>query len=112
MLCELPSDQYRVFSGVAPLGLGFEAHTALIHADAATQDLPELIVEMAARTSSGYLFGGLSASRSRSVQFAIGGNGNISGQGAAGGGQPTQGLKIKSSDGRGSCARPLHKPRV
>lgn len=85
MLCELPSDQYRVFSGVAPLGLGFEAHTALIHADAATQDLPELIVEMAARTSSGYLFGGLSASRSRSVQFAIGGNGNISGQGAAGG---------------------------
>ncbi|MDO8700023.1 MAG: FIST C-terminal domain-containing protein [Rhodoferax sp.] len=85
MLCELPSDQYRVFSGVAPLGLGFEAHTALIHADAATQDLPELIEEMAARTSSGYLFGGLSASRSRSVQFAIGGNGNISGQGAAGG---------------------------
>jgi hypothetical protein len=25
MLLELPSDQYRVFSGVAPLGLGFEA---------------------------------------------------------------------------------------
>ena len=23
MLCELPPDQYRVFSGVAPLGLGF-----------------------------------------------------------------------------------------
>ena len=85
MLCELPADQYRVFSGVAPLGLGFEAHTALIHADAQTPDLGELINEMAARTASGYLFGGLSSSRSESVQFAVGGNGNISGHGAAGG---------------------------
>jgi small ligand-binding sensory domain FIST len=85
MLCELPTDQYRVFSGVAPLGLGFEAHTALIHADAHTSDLDELIAEMAARTTSGYLFGGLSSSRARSVQFAVGGNGNIRGQGAAGG---------------------------
>jgi small ligand-binding sensory domain FIST len=85
MLCDVPPDQYRVFSGVAPLGLGFEAHTALIHADPDTHDLPELIQEMALRTSSGYLFGGLSASRGRSVQFAVGGNGNISGQGAASG---------------------------
>ena len=83
MLCELPPDQYRVFSGVAPLGLGFEAHTALVHADAQSHDLGELINEMAARTASGYLFGGLSASRSQSVQFAVGGNGNISGHGAA-----------------------------
>ena len=83
MLCELPVDQYRVFSGVAPLGLGFEAHTALVHADANTHDLPELIEEMAARTASGYLFGGLASSRSKTVQFAVGGNGNISGQGAA-----------------------------
>jgi small ligand-binding sensory domain FIST len=85
MLCELPSDQYRVFSGVAPLGLGFEAHTALIHADGNTADLPELITELASRTASGYLFGGLSASRSQSVQFAVGGNGNIRGHGAASG---------------------------
>jgi len=85
MLCELPGDQYRVFSGVAPLGIGFEAHTALVHADADTPDLAELIVEMAARTDSGYLFGGLSSSRSKTVQFAVGGNGNISGQGAASG---------------------------
>ncbi len=85
MLCELPGDQYRVFSGVAPLGLGFEAHTALIHADGNTPDLTELIGEMASRTQSGYLFGGLSSSRSQSVQFAVGGNGNISGQGAASG---------------------------
>jgi len=85
MLCELSTDQYRVFSGVAPLGLGFEAHTALIHADANTPDVGELIEEMAQRTDSGYLFGGLSSSRAKRVQFAIGGNGNISGQGAASG---------------------------
>ena len=83
MLCELPSDQYRVFSGVAPLNLGFEAHTALVHADGGTQDLSELIHEMASRTATGYLFGGLSASRTRAVQFAIGGDGNMRGQGAA-----------------------------
>jgi len=85
MLCELPTDQYRVFSGVAPLGLGFEAHTALIHADANTPDLAELIAEMALRTASGYLFGGLSSGRSKTVQFAVAGNGNISGHGAASG---------------------------
>ena len=83
MLCELPVDQYRVFSGVAPLGLGFEAHTALVHADSNTPDLTELVAEMAARTDTGYLFGGLASSRSRSVQFAVGGNGNIKGHGAA-----------------------------
>ena len=85
MLCDLAPDQYRVFSGVAPLGIGFDAHTALIHADATTPELGELIEEMAARTASGFLFGGLSSSRSSAVQFAVGGNGNISGQGAASG---------------------------
>ncbi|MDD5334297.1 MAG: FIST C-terminal domain-containing protein [Rhodoferax sp.] len=83
MLCELPTDQYRVFSGVAPLGLGFEAHTALVHVDPDAPDLTELIDEMASRTTSGYLFGGLSSSRANRVQFAVGGNGNIKGQGAA-----------------------------
>ena len=81
MLCELPTDQYRVFSGVAPLGLGFEAHTALVHADGSTPDLAELIEEMADRTDSGYLFGGLASSRHETVQFAVGGDGFIRGQG-------------------------------
>lgn len=89
MLCELPSDQYRVFSGVAPLASsemsGFEAHTALVHADPQTPDLGELVAEMAGRTDTGYLFGGLSSGRAGSLQFAIGGNGNIRGQGAVGG---------------------------
>jgi small ligand-binding sensory domain FIST len=81
MLMELPSDQYRVFSGVAPLSLGFEVHSALVHADPATTDLAELVEELAQRTDSGYLFGGLSGSRSGSVQFAIAGDGNIQGHG-------------------------------
>jgi hypothetical protein len=69
MLCELPPDQYRVFSGVAPLGtgpgMGFEPHTALLHADANTPDVGELIAELAERTTTGYLFGGLASSRQR-----------------------------------------------
>jgi small ligand-binding sensory domain FIST len=74
-----------VFSGVAPLGLGFEMHSALVHADGATPDIGELVFELAHRTDAGFLFGGLSSSRSASVQFAIAGDGNISGQGAASG---------------------------
>lgn len=89
MLCELPPHQYRVFSGVAPLGvgegMGFEPFAALVHADGQTPDLNELITEMAGRTASGYLFGGLASSRAQSVQFAVGGNGNMRGQGAASG---------------------------
>jgi small ligand-binding sensory domain FIST len=85
MLCALPADQYRVFSGVAPLGLAFEPHTALVHADSHTPDVASLIEEMAGRTATGYLFGGLASSRGKALQFAVGGNGNIKGQGAAGG---------------------------
>lgn len=85
MLLELPTDQYRVFSGVSPLNIGFEAQTALVHADGATPDLTELVQEMALRTDGRYLFGGLSSSRTRSVQFAVAADGNISGQGAASG---------------------------
>ena len=90
MLLDVSADQYRVFSGVAPLpahapqpGSGFVAHTALVHADGRTPELTELLAEMAARTDTGYLFGGLSASRTANVQFAVGGDGNIAGQGGA-----------------------------
>lgn len=85
MLCAVPAHEYRVFSGVAPLGPAFTPHTALVHADASTPDLQELLAEMAARTRTGYLFGGLASSRSDTVQFAIGGNGNLQGHGKAGG---------------------------
>jgi small ligand-binding sensory domain FIST len=89
MLLDLPPDQYRVFSGVAPLPRSasgpFAAYTALVHADGHTPDLPGLIDEMAQRTRTGYLFGGVCASRGAGVQFAVAGNGNLAGHGAAGG---------------------------
>ena len=89
MLCQLPPDQYRVFSGVSPLPAarpgGFNPHTALVHADASTPDVASLIEEMAERVSSGYVFGGLSSSRGDTVQFALSGHGNVKGQGAASG---------------------------
>lgn len=85
MLCDVPAHQYRVFSGVAPLSPGFVPHTALVHADASTPDVAELIAEMAERTTTGYLFGGLASSRGEVVQFAVGGDGNMQGHGNAGG---------------------------
>jgi small ligand-binding sensory domain FIST len=91
MLCDLAPDQYRVFSGVAPLPAahggagGFVAQTALLHADSQTPDVAELIAELAERTASGYVFGGLASSRTETVQFALGSGGHLRGQGAAGG---------------------------
>ena len=69
MLAALPRDSFQVFSGARPLA-GFAADTALIHADGGTPELAELIAEMSGRTASGYLFGGLAASRTQSCQIA------------------------------------------
>jgi small ligand-binding sensory domain FIST len=84
LLCDLEPQHYRVFSGVAPLSThaadGFVPHTALLHVDGNTPDLTELIAEMAQRTRSGYVFGGLSSSRGANVQFAQGSHGAIAGQ--------------------------------
>ena len=90
MLCDVSSEHFKVFSGVAPLvhatgNNPFIAHTALVHADAQTPDVTELITELASRTESGYVFGGLASSRSEVVQFASGSDGNMAGQGKAGG---------------------------
>ncbi len=90
MLCDVSSEHFKVFSGVAPLvhatgNNPFIAHTALVHADAQTPDVTELIAELASRTESGYVFGGLASSRSEVVQFASGSDGNMAGQGKAGG---------------------------
>lgn len=78
MLCDLPADSFQVFSGRVPLaagadsGAGFQPQCALVHADPATHDLDDLLVELAGRTASGYLFGGLSASRTRRLHIADG----------------------------------------
>ena len=69
LLAELPRADFRVFSGAAPLR-GFEAATANVHADPSTADLAELIQDMSARTTTGYLFGGLAASRSSASHIA------------------------------------------
>jgi small ligand-binding sensory domain FIST len=65
MLAALPREHFRVFSGLHPLAPdgSFEAATAQVHADPSTADLGELIHELAERTATGYLFGGLASAR-------------------------------------------------
>lgn len=75
MLADLPRESFRLFSGRQPLphpGEGFEAHTALVHAEGGTPDVQELLQELAGRTATGYLFGGLASSRTRSLHIADG----------------------------------------
>lgn len=74
MLVDLPREQFRVFSGAAPLPPAetFQAFSALVHADPGTPDVDELIQEMSERTTSGYLFGGLASSRGALVHLADG----------------------------------------
>ena len=94
MLVDVPADQFQVFNGVTPLpaavaglqpggGSRFVAQTALVHADAHTPDLPELIVELAQRTRSAAVFGGVVYGRERCVQFAHSSRGRLSGRGVS-----------------------------
>ncbi len=71
MQCDLPAAQFEVFSGARPLAR-IDSYTALVHADGSTPDIAELIAEMSSRTTSGYLFGGLAASRTATVTVADG----------------------------------------
>lgn len=69
MLCDLPPEGFRVFSGACPppppgalTATGaVAAQSALVHADPATPELPELLEDMALKVSGGMLFGGLSS---------------------------------------------------
>lgn len=75
MVAPLPLASFRVFSGRQPLPTattGFVPHTALVHAEGSTPDLQELLQELSDRTATGYLFGGLSSSRQRTVHMADG----------------------------------------
>jgi small ligand-binding sensory domain FIST len=60
-------DGFAVFSGRKPLKSG---HFAIVHADPAAPDVPGLLMDLSAKVASGYLVGGLSSSRSRTVQIA------------------------------------------
>jgi small ligand-binding sensory domain FIST len=71
LVASLPREQFRVFSGAQPLA-AFDAFSALVHADPSTPDLPELLLELSQRTASGYLFGGLAASRNGTHHVADG----------------------------------------
>jgi small ligand-binding sensory domain FIST len=71
MLAQLPREHFEVFSGAHPLAR-IDAFSALVHADPSTPDLAELLVEMSQRTRSGYLFGGVAASRNGMRHFADG----------------------------------------
>ena len=71
MLAALPMGRFEVYSGTHKLRR-IEPYSALVHADPGTPDLPELISELADRTDSGYLFGGLVASRGAAVHIANG----------------------------------------
>jgi small ligand-binding sensory domain FIST len=78
MLASFAPGAVNVFSGTQrPPTLGTRtdagadaAFTALVHADPGTHELPELLVDMAHKVSSGYLFGGLASGRAGALQIA------------------------------------------
>src|SRR5919204_856887 len=68
MVAEIDAAAYRIFSGRSPLKQG--AHFAVVHADPTAPDIAGLVADLASKTASGYLVGGLSSSRTRNVQVA------------------------------------------
>ncbi len=78
MLGAFPSGSYRIFSGrQRALRSGARtakgaaaANFAVVHGDPNTEDIPELIDDMSRKVDSGFLVGGLSSSRTRTVQIA------------------------------------------
>jgi len=71
MATDLHEGQYHVFSGRAraPAAHG-ASHFGVVHADPNTPDVAALIADMSSKVESGYLVGGLSSSRGRTVQVA------------------------------------------
>lgn len=75
MLSDLPREQFCVYSGRKPLsqaGKGFVAAAAQVHADGGTDGIDDLVGELSAGLTTGYLFGGLVSARNRQVQIAEG----------------------------------------
>jgi small ligand-binding sensory domain FIST len=69
MLSGLPREHFTLFSGAHPPradGLW----TALVHADPSAPEIADMIAELAERSGSGYLFGGLASSRGSVVHLA------------------------------------------
>lgn len=78
LLAAFAPGTFNVFSGTQrPPTLGTRtdagadaAFTALVHADPNSPELPELLIDMANKVASGYLFGGVSSGRGKAVQIA------------------------------------------
>jgi small ligand-binding sensory domain FIST len=73
MLADLPAGSFKLFSNPDVLTAqtnGFEAFTALVHADGGARDLQSQLEGLSAKTATGYLFGGLSSARNRHLCFA------------------------------------------
>lgn len=61
-------DAFSVFSGRAPLKAS--GSFAVVHADPGAPDLPGLVSDMSAKVGTGFIVGGVSSSRSQTVQIA------------------------------------------
>jgi small ligand-binding sensory domain FIST len=81
MCCSYGEDAFRVFSGLkTPRDVtrgalkwdGAAASFAVVHADPNTSSLTSMVRELAGRTQSGFIVGGLTSSRTRAVQYADG----------------------------------------
>jgi small ligand-binding sensory domain FIST len=73
MLADLPPQSFKLFSGPdlsEANSNGFEAFTALVHADGGSPDLPSQLKSLSEQTATGYLFGGLSSARNQALCFA------------------------------------------
>jgi small ligand-binding sensory domain FIST len=62
-------DSFSVFSGRLPLK-NAAASFGIVHADPAAPDVPGLVSDMSSKIATGYLVGGISSSRSSTVQIA------------------------------------------
>ncbi len=60
---------YAIFSGRSPLK-GSAPHFAVVHADPQAPDVAGLVCDVSLKMASGYVVGGISSSRSRTVQIA------------------------------------------
>ena len=78
MVGSFAEDAFRVFSGktrppaqgVRTASGALAAHFAVVHGDPGTDDVPGLIEDMSRKVESGFLVGGLSSSRTRTLQVA------------------------------------------
>ena len=70
ILCRLPKDSFRVFSGRTPLPRDFAAYGAIVHGDPSTPDMSELVQDMASKVRAGSISGGLASARQHPIQIA------------------------------------------